>query len=167
MELIEQIYFDQYLQKIENPNEDEWQHRILSSRQITGVKQDLPHGRLRLQVGPSSPSDSVKGGASQSTLDVDAVMVATGYVRNAHETMLQGVQHLRPEKQDGWKVNRDYSVDLDQTKVSTDAGIWLQGCNERTHGLSDSLLSILATRGGEMVDAMFGEQLHGSAVGTK
>jgi L-ornithine N5-oxygenase len=32
----------------------------------------------------------------------------------------------------------------------------LQGCNESTHGLSDTLLSILATRGGEMVNSIFG-----------
>jgi L-ornithine N5-oxygenase len=32
----------------------------------------------------------------------------------------------------------------------------LQGCNEKTHGLSDSLLSILAVRGGEMVESIFG-----------
>ena len=165
--LIESIYYDQYLQKIQNPNEQEWQHRILSSRHVTSVEQDQPEGRLRLHIGSSSTSSTTKISEDQKTLEVDAVMVATGYIRNAHESMLQGVQHLRPEKQDKWSVNRDYRVDMDQTKVSPDAGIWLQGCNERTHGLSDSLLSILATRGGEMVESMFGQQLHGNVVGGK
>lgn len=167
LELIEQLYYEQYLQKIENPNEHEWQHRILSSRNVARVEQGLPQGRLRLHIESTKSSGSMKASSGQSTLDVDAVMVATGYARNAHETMLQGVQHLRPEKQDSWKVNREYRVELDQTKVDDNAGIWLQGCNEGTHGLSDSLLSILATRGGEMVDSMFGEQLHGSSKGTK
>ncbi|KAK2762741.1 hypothetical protein FQN54_000915 [Arachnomyces sp. PD_36] len=167
LELIEQIYDNQYLQRIENPKESEWQHRILSSSQVANVEQDSPKGRLRLHTEPSNSNGSVKGDSNNSTLDVDAVMVATGYIRNAHETMLQGAEYLRPEKHDSWNVNRDYRVDLDQTKVSSNAGIWLQGCNERTHGLSDSLLSILATRGGEMVDSMFGDQLHATSAGTK
>jgi L-ornithine N5-oxygenase len=167
LELIEAIYYDQYLQKIQNPNEEEWQHRILSSRHVTSIEQDQPEGRLRLHIGSSNSNSTIKSSEDQKTLDVDAVLVATGYIRNAHESMLQGVQHLRPEKQDKWTVNRDYRVDLDQTKVSSDAGIWLQGCNEKTHGLSDSLLSILATRGGEMVESMFGEQLRGSVYGAK
>lgn len=167
LELIEQLYYDQYLQKLENSNEHEWQHRILSSRYVASVEQGLPQGRLRLHIEPTKSSGSKQAGSGQSTLDVDAVMVATGYARNAHETMLQGIQHLRPENHDSWKVTRDYRVELDHTKVDDNAGIWLQGCNEGTHGLSDSLLSILATRGREMVDAMFGEQLHGPSKGTK
>jgi L-ornithine N5-oxygenase len=53
-------------------------------------------------------------------------------------------------------VGRDYSVHFEQGTVQPDAGIFLQGCNEKTHGLSDTLLSILAVRGGEMVDRIFG-----------
>ncbi|KFZ18580.1 hypothetical protein V501_01136 [Pseudogymnoascus sp. VKM F-4519 (FW-2642)] len=40
-------------------------------------------------------------------------------------------------------------------KVADTAGVWLQGCNERTHGLSDTLLSILAVRSGELVRSIF------------
>jgi L-ornithine N5-oxygenase len=53
---------------------------------------------------------------------------------------------------------------LDGAKVSAQAGIWLQGCNEKTHGLSDSLLSVLAVRGGEIVASVFGEQLAGASL---
>jgi L-ornithine N5-oxygenase len=87
--------------------------------------------------------------------------IATGYTRNAHETLLAKAEHLRPSGADKWEVSRNYSVALDRSKVSPGAGIWLQGCNEGTHGLSDSLLSVLATRGGEMVDSILGDQLHG------
>jgi L-ornithine N5-oxygenase len=92
---------------------------------------------------------------------VDAVLVATGYVRDAHESMLEPVRSLRPGIHDSWEIQRNYKVELDPAKVSSDAGIWLQGCNETTHGLSDSLLSILATRGGEMVKSIFGQKLWG------
>ncbi|KAG0146324.1 hypothetical protein CROQUDRAFT_92779 [Cronartium quercuum f. sp. fusiforme G11] len=35
--------------------------------------------------------------------------------------------------------------------------IWLQGCNELTHGISDSLLSVLAVRSGEVIDGIQNE----------
>ncbi|KAA1113151.1 hypothetical protein PGT21_022854 [Puccinia graminis f. sp. tritici] len=35
--------------------------------------------------------------------------------------------------------------------------VWLQGCNERTHGISDSLLSVLAVRAGEIFDGLLEE----------
>jgi len=113
------------------------------------------------------------------------VFVATGYVRNAHEEMLSEIRDLLPssEKKEGkFQVSRKYRVELDQGKVDVGkAGVWLQGCNEGTHGvspefllfpfpisrlrqkltkskqLSDTLLSILAVRGGELVQSMFGE----------
>ena len=94
----------------------------------------------------------------EDLLEVDALIVSTGYVRDAHEDMLKPVKHLRsPAHQDKWAVQRNYKVALDPTKVSSQAGIWLQGCNEATHGLSDTLLSILAVRGGEIVDSLFGD----------
>ena len=34
------------------------------------------------------------------------------------------------------------------------AGIYLQGCCEASHGLSDTLLSVLAIRSQEVVDAL-------------
>jgi L-ornithine N5-oxygenase len=47
-------------------------------------------------------------------------------------------------------------VQFEEGTVAPGAGIYLQGCNEQTHGLADSLLSILSVRGGEMVDTIFG-----------
>jgi len=39
---------------------------------------------------------------------------------------------MRPlsRKQRTHSVRRDYKVDFDQAKVSENAGVWLQGCNE-------------------------------------
>ncbi|OBT68718.1 hypothetical protein VE03_01650 [Pseudogymnoascus sp. 23342-1-I1] len=53
-------------------------------------------------------------------------------------------------------VGRDYKVQYAPGAVEEGAGVWLQGCNEKTHGLSDTLLSILAHRGGEVVGSIFG-----------
>ena len=100
----------------------------------------------------------------KEVLEVDALMVATGYQRDAHEQLLEEVRGLRPAGQTAWAPGRDYRVALDASKVSAGAGIWLQGCNEKTHGLSDSLLSILAVRGGEIVSSVFGDELAGKTV---
>ena len=85
--------------------------------------------------------------------------MASGYTRDVHEDMLKGVRHLMPggcKAGKIWHVRRNYSVEFLDGVVKHDAGVWLQGCNESTHGLSDTLLSILAVRGGEMVQSIFG-----------
>lgn len=185
LELLEAIYQDLYEQRIQEPDESKWQHRILPSREITKIStsnNDAKNsGRLQLltltlkNINPlHSPTST---GKETQTLGLDVILLATGYVRNAHEKLLQPLEHLRPSslspQQQGqgqaqaqtqsdekrkWHVQRDYKLELDANKVSPDAGIWLQGCNESTHGLSDTLLSTLATRGGEVVDSIFGRE---------
>ncbi|KAL2787459.1 L-lysine 6-monooxygenase (NADPH-requiring)-domain-containing protein [Aspergillus keveii] len=164
LELIEEIYHDMYVQRVKNPDETQWQHRILPSRKITRVEHYGPKRRMRLHVKAVKDGNDSIVGDGKEILEVDALMVATGYNRNAHEQLLSKVQQLRPAAQDRWTPGRDYRVELERSLVSADAGIWLQGCNEQTHGLSDSLLSVLAARGGEMVESIFGEQLENAAV---
>ena len=159
LELLEHIYNDMYMQRIRQPDERKWQHRILQNKEVVNVK-DLPDamGRLSLEL-KSLHKTTMNGESAVEKLEVDAVLVATGYVRNAHEDMLRDVQPLNASATAEWQVARNYQLRLDEDKVDSDAGIWLQGCNEATHGLSDSLLSILATRGGEVVDSIFGDRL--------
>ncbi|KAK0707330.1 L-lysine 6-monooxygenase (NADPH-requiring)-domain-containing protein [Lasiosphaeris hirsuta] len=54
------------------------------------------------------------------------------------------------------EVNRDYGVRFTPGAVAPGSGVWLQGCCEGTHGLSDTLLSVLSVRAGEMVESIFG-----------
>ncbi|KAJ5902672.1 FAD-dependent pyridine nucleotide-disulfide oxidoreductase [Penicillium taxi] len=160
LSLIEDIYNTMYLQRVQSPNEKQWQHRILPERVIGRIEHNDSASRMRVHV-KSIKEDQPE---DREVLDVDAVMVCTGYVRDTHEQMLEPVRGLRPAGQGSWSPGRDYRVSLDASKVSSHAGIWLQGCNEKTHGLSDSLLSVLAVRGGEMVSSIFGEQLSGTEV---
>ncbi|KKK17851.1 hypothetical protein P175DRAFT_0463389 [Aspergillus ochraceoroseus IBT 24754] len=164
LELIEEIFNDMYLQRVKNPDETQWQHRILPGRKITRIEHHGPKSRMRVHVKAVKEGNDSIVGDGKEVLEVDALMVATGYFRNAHEQLLSQVQHLRPAGQDRWTPTRTYQVEMDRSKVSSEAGIWLQGCNEQTHGLSDSLLSVLAARGGEMVESIFGEQLESAAV---
>lgn len=158
LELIEQIYHDLYMQRIKTPYEDDWQHRILPSRVVSKVSTNGQSGQLTLHLRKSVSNQKDLSNQKEELLNVDYLIVATGYQRNAHESMLKQAEPLRPNGQ-GWEVRRDYRLMLDESKVTNDAGLWLQGCNESTHGLSDSLLSILATRSGEMVQSIFGAHL--------
>lgn len=80
----------------------------------------------------------------EEELEVDYVFTATGYLRNAHENMLSEVKNLLPTSaqiEGKFRVGRDYRVSFEQGKVDENAGVWLQGCNEGTHGVS--LISLL------------------------
>ncbi len=195
LNLLEHIYETLYLQRIQYGNspaaEEHWRHRILPYRQVRDV-QDSPvaKGGVRLQVQDGSPlylSAVPNAQEGWETMDFDAVFVATGYHRDLHERLLKDARHLMrgADVNDAkWQVGRDYQLLFAEHKVDEDAGVWLQGCCESTHGvcfplsqwpplakaeadrgaqadlqwqLSDSLLSILATRAGEMVRAIFGK----------
>ena len=155
-------------------DESAWKHRILKT---TSVRSAAPSGDSSDDVGKRLTlelSDSVTD-ANKGTLEFDAVVFATGYRRDAHEEILaqcgdlleqppsngdaaesNGHHSTRPKVQ----VTRDYKVKMreDAFAEGSDAGVWLQGCNEQTHGLSDTLLSILATRSGELVRSLFGDR---------
>lgn len=131
LDLIESIYHKLYLQKITGHA----QHSLLASRQITAVQAQEAGICLQLH-GPQGAE----------ALHFDAVILATGYRRDGHKRLLAGLdEHL------GQAVGRDYCLTC-QPHMS--AGIYLQGCCEESHGLSDTLLSVLATRSQEVVNAL-------------
>lgn len=161
IELLEQIYNEMYSYQIQHRSEGEWPHRLLNYREVTGMRDVQLNGSpaVELQIQNNSGKYCASKDITTETLTVDLVVVASGYVRNAHEEMLCGLRDLMPggySEGKSWTVQRDYAVDFEAGAVEPDAGVWLQGCNEKTHGLSDTLLSILAVRGGEMVENIFG-----------
>lgn len=163
MELIERIYHDMYMQKVKSKSQDDWRRVILPQREITQVDQAAADGRLAVHI--RSIQKQGNNIMENEVLHLDALVIATGYTRDTHGKLCAPIEHLKPSnantgpEANGWKVNRDYSLVLDRDKVSWGTNIWLQGCNESTHGISDSLLSVLATRSGEMVESIFGEYL--------
>ncbi|MCM3216678.1 SidA/IucD/PvdA family monooxygenase [Niallia taxi] len=86
----------------------------------------------------------------ESIIQVDAAILATGYVLN------KGYQHpllanLQPYIVHDNSVQRDYTV---PTIKNFNASVILQGCNEYTHGLGDTLLSNLAIRSNEIAKTL-------------
>jgi L-ornithine N5-oxygenase len=157
--LLEHIYETLYLQRLRygNTSSDEekhWPHRIMPYRLVTSVSDS--HGGVQLEVEDKSAlyfSEKAGGQQRRETLDVDAVFVATGYHRDLHETLLKDARHLMPGGELAgakWRVQRDYRIDFMEKSVGQDAGVWLQGCCESTHGVSFSysLFLLLSLWGG-------------------
>jgi L-ornithine N5-oxygenase len=89
---------------------------------------------------------------SQTVLEADAVIYATGY-RPADPTPLLG--ELGPrclrDEEGRLRVERDYRL---TTEPPLRGGIYLQGGTEHTHGITSSLLSNTAVRVGEILQSI-------------
>ena len=146
LDLLERIYEKLYHQRLHHANEESWLHRIVGHSQLQNVREGRD-GQVALEF--QNPRD----GDASHVCNVDFLIVGSGYARNAHQEMLKGVSYLFEGSAPD--VKRDYKIRMREGAVSPDCGIWLQGCCESSHGLSDTLLSILATRAGELVTSIF------------
>jgi L-ornithine N5-oxygenase len=134
-ELLDRIYNTLYHQRLRHESEHHWPHRILPHRAVLAVAAPSSDTvRLELQRTPRSEP-------SRETVEYDLVVLATGYRHNGHEELLAPLLKsaaATAERSDGerWTVGKDYRLHVAGVDVSPDAGIWLQGCNEETHGVS-------------------------------
>ncbi|KAL9032017.1 MAG: hypothetical protein Q9196_000030 [Gyalolechia fulgens] len=146
-ELLDRLYELMYHQRLHEPDESKWQYKIIPRREVIGYdKQEDGRARLKLR-------DTLNGDRMLSDTAFDLMIVGTGYIRNAHVAMLESTKDLL--ETDKYDIGRDYRVKYRKDAVADNCGIWLQGCCQESHGLSDTLLSILAVRGGEMVKSIF------------
>ncbi|KAM3086262.1 hypothetical protein ACMFMG_000399 [Clarireedia jacksonii] len=159
LSLLEHLYEKLYMQRIRcEASSSSPRAEILVNRIVTSAAPSQDGLELVVKNSCSEKLADGKDGVEE-LLDVDYVFAATGYRQDAHVRMLEGCEGLKEEGQgEGWRVGRDYRVLLRKGAVDKRAGIWLQGCNEGTHGLSDTLLSVLSIRGGELVESMFAEE---------
>jgi L-ornithine N5-oxygenase len=144
LDLLEHLYQRLYMQRLQKPDSEDWRIRIKTNMRVVRT-QGSGNGKVLLQLRKLEEDGS--HGSEVEELYVDAVFVATGYIRNTHEDLMKNTRCLMREGcQDGepFPVRRDYKVDFEEEKVERNAGIWLQGCNEKTHGVSPdtSLLTI-------------------------
>jgi L-ornithine N5-oxygenase len=145
-ELLARLYERLYTQRLDVPNEKERKVAILSNTCVSGTRGIKAGGRDKIVLELQTARDVADTASiKRSELVVDAVFVATGYIRNVHEDILAKTKDLvsaSAREQGGalFPVGRDYKVAFDAAKVDEGAGVWLQGCNERTHGVSSFLL---------------------------
>lgn len=127
-ELLDKLYEIMYHQRLHEPDDTKWQYRIIAFREVCGYEKE-PSGQLHLRL-----RDTNTGEVTTSDAAFDLVILATGYTRNAHETLLDPTRHLL--ESGNYDVGRNYQVKYKADEVSSDCGIWLQGCCEGSHGVS-------------------------------
>lgn len=121
------------MQRVKNPDPATWRCNIINNRVVESAEQGEGSSVNLRFVSTDS------GARVEEEIKADYVFAATGYRRNAHEEMLGEIRPLVVEQEGGkFAVRRDYGVVFGEGKVEENAGIWLQGCNEGTHGVSCS-----------------------------
>lgn len=90
----------------------------------------------------------------------DAVILATGYRYDLFNQILNKFAPLKADKQ----IERHYRMPM---RENCHINIFLQGCCETSHGLSDTLLSILAVRSKKVVDSLLAEYKQGQTRNSK
>jgi L-ornithine N5-oxygenase len=90
-------------------------------------------------------------------LDADMIVCATGYDPMQPTGLLRELDgYLRRDGAGRYEVARDYRLITDD---EVPWNIYLQGGTEHTHGLSSSLLSNIAVRGGEIAESILSLQV--------
>ena len=134
LDLIERIYGIFYRQKVSGIA----RHAF---RPLTTVE--------KARAGPLGIELLVRHNATGETVlnHYDAVVLATGYERQMHRQLLAPLAAYMGD----FEVNRDYRVVTDER---CKAGIYMQGFSQASHGLSDTLLSILPIRADEIAASL-------------
>lgn len=130
-DLITQIYNMLYEQDVRG----ETRLKLFTEAEISAAKPS--EQSISLQI--SEPRGKVQ-------FDVDLVIFCTGYRRDLSQTVLNAVAE--------WRLGapaRDYRLPMAET---FEPAIFVQGFSEATHGLSDTLLSVLPLRAAEIAEAL-------------
>ena len=140
LDLIKEIYEALYSRKMR----DDTRVRIQNLIELRSVTEDddraVAHFRSRVD-------------GSQIDLQADVVILATGFRRRQRHPLLDALTpHLELDGSYKYKVDRYYRV---ACKSNFEPKIYLQGFCEDTHGLSDTLLSVLPVRSQEILHSMF------------
>ncbi len=144
LNLIESIYSIFYRQKVANQQ----RHAFLSRRTVELAGADSNGIELTLR-------DSATGATEQRRYDV--VILATGYQRSSHRELLAPLKDYLGD----YEVGRDYRL---KTDPRLRAGIYMQGFSQDSHGLSDTLLSVLPMRAAEIAASIFDQPKGGKSI---
>lgn len=137
--LLENLYEKLYRQKLLDPNPANWSMRLITDREISGLEgqpaNDSGPVKLRLK--------NLRTGEVEVTEEkYDLIVLATGYKSNSTAGVLKQLEPLLEAPAPGqYSVERNYRLRFQDGKVGRDAGIWLQGWCENTHGVRIFLFS--------------------------
>lgn len=139
LELIEELYRKAYLEKVRGRQ----RLRMVNAAKVVGVAETSQEVLVRVR--------SLLDGASE-LLPADAVVFATGYEPADIRPLLGELDaHCERDAQGLPVVERDYRM---RTDDEVHCGLYLQGGTEHSHGITSSLLSNVAVRGGEILTSV-------------
>ncbi|HEU4946127.1 MAG TPA: SidA/IucD/PvdA family monooxygenase [Kribbella sp.] len=141
--LLESLYNDHYLDRLTGRRGKQ----MIAMTDITGAREIDDEIALEL-------TDRRTGEVSE--LRRDLVFLGTGFVREM-PTLVRGLASRLGL--DRVSVNRRYRMDLGGPAT---AACYLQGVNEATHGIADSLLSVLASRAEDVTRDILAHRRHAS-----
>jgi L-ornithine N5-monooxygenase len=130
-DLLQDLYTGLYLDRLSGVE----RQRLVTMTDITGARADGDEIVLELT---DRRTDAV------SELRRDLVFLGTGFVREMPTLVRNLGAALGLDRID---VTRQYRLKLDEP---SDAACYLQGVNEATHGIADSLLSVLGNRAADV-----------------
>ena len=134
-DLIDRIYGMLYRQKVSG----QFRVNLLTCKAVKAAHAGT-HG-VELTVATTAPSTATT--ADTETRRYDAVVLATGYERESHRRLLEPLSRYLGDL----SVDRNYRV---QTASELAVPVYLQGFCQSSHGLSDTLLSVLPVRAEEI-----------------
>jgi L-ornithine N5-oxygenase len=145
-DLLQELYTGLYLDRLSGVE----RRRLVPMTDITGARMDGDEVVLEL-------TDRKTGTVSE--LRRDLVFLGTGFVREMPALVRGLASAIGLER---IEVTRQYRLKLGEP---SDAACYLQGVNEATHGIADSLLSVLGNRAGEVTQDILarrnGRQVNG------
>jgi L-ornithine N5-oxygenase len=90
------------------------------------------------------------------TLEADGMILCTGYTwRKEHPLLAELAPWIRRGDDGGYRIERDYRLATDLTFA---ARVFLQGFAEQTHGASETVLSLLPMRAGDILRSLLAAQ---------
>ncbi|MEM7480919.1 MAG: SidA/IucD/PvdA family monooxygenase [Acidobacteriota bacterium] len=133
-------------------------YRLLYDEKVVGKERArvLPYRRLvRLQEEPGTVSlgleHLLEGNLEERTFD--GVVLATGFRWGTRHPLLNSLApYLETEDQGAYRMNRDYSI---ASRDDFKPGVYLQGYAEDTHGIGETVLSLLPIRARDIAHSVF------------
>ncbi|MGH3682825.1 MAG: SidA/IucD/PvdA family monooxygenase, partial [Natronosporangium sp.] len=139
-DLLESLYADLYLDRLTG----KYQRRIVTLTDVSAARQVSDELVLEL-------TDRKTGAVS--TLHRDLVFLGTGFVREMPALVRRLAADLSLDR---ITVDRRYRLVTDDP---SEPACYLQGVNEQTHGISDSLLSVAAHRAADIAGDILAHRL--------
>ncbi|MFI7063838.1 SidA/IucD/PvdA family monooxygenase [Kribbella sp. NPDC050124] len=130
-DLLQELYTGMYLEKLSGVE----QRRLVPMTDITGARTDGDEIVLDLTDRKTGKTNELRR---------DLVFLGTGFVREMPSLVRNLSTAIGLER---IEVSRQYRLKLGEP---SDAACYLQGVNEATHGIADSLLSVLGNRAAEI-----------------